>query len=840
MAPRRRDGPLDTGRRLVAPEDLGVQAKGFQWRNRPENRRFEGIEGSGQGEDHTMIATHAVDRAISRAPLALDADDLATVCVLCSHNCGICVDVRGGRIAAIRADDANPITAGYICNKAFSLQHYVEHAQRVEHPLRRRADGGFERIGWPQAIAEIAARLSAIRRDHSPRAIGLVGIGGQANHLDAPYGLGFLRALGSRRWFNAFAQEKTQHALVDQWMFDASPAAYLHADQRDSRFILVLGTNPRISNRGHNATETFRRFAEDKARVVVVVDPRETETTRGATRHLRVRPGTDAYLLLGMAAAILGRGLADERFVAEKTIGAEWLRQALAAVDVAEMARRCDIEPDALVATAVGFAEAASASILYDLGVEQAPFSTLISYLIRVLLVITGNVGRAGGNVFFETLLPPSGERIAGREPERALASGIPAISALGNFGMFSPTLVPEEVLHDHPERLRALIVEGANPYLSYSDTARWREARRRLDLLVVIEPAMTETARDADYVLPTPVGYEKWEFANFPKGYPEIYVQVRPPVVPGPAEALPEPEIYARLAEAMGLFGDPPAVLRDLAPRALEADGAAEFAAALQEHAAAEPRLAKERALFWTYRVLGPHLPGPALAAVWLQSHVNAMLRLPAVLRALGPQWASRSPLEVGTELFRRILAHPEGVEIARLDEGTNLEDHIGFDDGRIRLAPAPMITEIARAVANPPADDADYPFVLAAGLRTRWTANTIQRDPSWRKGRGPHCALNLSTEDARRLGVRTGDSVRLSTRRGAVTLPAQVDAKLRTGHVWIPNGFGMLYRRAQNGSLETDGVNQNELTDARDRDPFTGIPHHRYVRCRIEAASR
>ena len=167
----------------------------------------------------------------------------------------------------------------------------------------------FERITWDVAISEIAAKLSAIRQQHSPRAIGLVGVGGQANHLDAPYALGFLRGLGSRRWFNAFAQEKTQHNLMDQWMFNASPAAFMHADQKNARFMLVLGTNPRISNRGHNATESFREFVADKARTLVVVDPRETETTRAATRHLRVRPGTDSYLLLGMAATIVTRGL---------------------------------------------------------------------------------------------------------------------------------------------------------------------------------------------------------------------------------------------------------------------------------------------------------------------------------------------------------------------------------------------------------------------------------------------------------------------------------------------------------------------------------------------------
>ena len=137
-------------------------------------------------------------------------------------------------------------------------------------------------------------------------------------------------------------------------------------------------------------------------------------------------------------------------------------------------------------------------------------------------------LGRRGGNVFYEAFSPPMLDASRVREPERALASGIPAIRALGNMGMMSPTLCPEEILVDHPERLRAVIVEGANPYLSYSDAARWREARKQLELLVVIDPAMTETARDADYVLPTPVGYEKWEIAGFPKGFPEVFVQLR------------------------------------------------------------------------------------------------------------------------------------------------------------------------------------------------------------------------------------------------------------------------------------------------------------------------
>src|SRR5262249_12602654 len=283
----------------------------------------------------------------------------------------------------------------------------------------------------------------------------------------------------------------------------------------------------------------------------------------------------------------------------------------------------------------------------------------------------------------------------------------IPAIRALGNAGMFSPTLVPEEILIDHHERIRAVIVEGSNPLLSYSDSQRWREARAQLDLLVVIDPAMTETAELADYVLPTPCGYEKWEFTIFPKRYPEVHTQVRPPLVPPPPEALPEPEIYVRLAEAMDLFGPVPGELHALAARALEPDGAAAYMLAGQQAASGD----ETRLIFWSYRALGPYLPAPALSAIWLLCGLNALFRQESVLRTLGPDRSARAPFEIATELFRRILAHPEGVEIARQRPEANLADHLTFPDGRVRLVPAPMIGELQRAVETPPAVDPEFP---------------------------------------------------------------------------------------------------------------------------------
>jgi formate dehydrogenase len=779
-----------------------------------------------------MTATCSVHSSVSVDPIALTANDLATVCVLCSHNCGLRVDVEDGKIAAVRPDKGNPITHGYSCNKAYQIGHYVDHDERVKTPMRRLADGSFERVSWDEAISDISRKLVALRDAHGPRSIGLVGVGGQANHNDAAYALSWLSAVGSKRWFNAFAQEKHQHFLIDHWMFDSAPTVFFHPDQARATHLIVMGSNPRISNRGHNANEYFKAYAADPDRRLVVIDPRETETSRQADRHVRVRPGTDAWLLLAIAATIAsGEGLVDTAFVSKRTRDFEALRGALAEVDIATMAERCGVAVETIGEIAREYASAPSAAIMWDLAVEQTLFSTLISYLIRVIALLTGNVGCDGGNTFVETITPPHLSPKRFEEPERALASGIQAISALGGFGMFSPTLVPEEVLHDHPERLRALVVEGSNPLLSFSDTARWREACDELELLVVIEPAMTETARLADYVLPTPCGYEKWEQAGFPKGYPEVYVQLRPPIVPGPAEALPEAEIYARLAEGMGLFGEPPSEAHALAKAALEPAGAMAYLGALQNAAKGD----ESALLFWAYQTLGPLLPSPGLVSVWVVCHQNALMRRESLLRTLGDDWKDENPFAIAAELFRRILDHPEGVEIAKADDSDGLAANVGFADGKVRLAPAPMLEEIARAISSELPTDSDYPLVLAAGLRTRWTANTIQRDPGWRKGKASGCSLHIGPADAETLGIGDGDAVRVATARGSVEVPAEIDAHCLGGHVWIPNGYGMIHR-GPNGEAAVDGVNTNELTDVADRDPISGCPHTKYTLCRVE----
>jgi len=755
-----------------------------------------------------------------------DANDLPTACVLCSHNCGLRVDVREGSLSAIRADPSNPFTAGYSCNKGYSIGKYIDHNQRVTEPQRRRPDGSFETISWDTAIAEIGTKLKQMRRNHGGQCLAIAGIGGQANHLDGPYASAFIKGFGSPWIFNALAQEKTQHPLVDKWIFGAPSSVYLHGESEQAAYTLVLGTNPVISHRGIQATRHFATLAKDPARRLVVVDPRHTETAQRADRHLAIRPGTDAQFLIAVIKILLDEQLGDPAFLA-RTDGVSSVQHAVHGACVAELATRCGLEKDEIYAVARNFAAAQSACIFWDLGVEQCRYSTLVAYLIRVVLVLTGNIGNPGGNRFLSTFLPHASP--SRKPPPVAPESGIPALPMFGQLGYFSPNLMAEEILNTRDTRIRAVIVEGSNPMIQYADTQRVRAALEHLELLVVIEPAMSETAKLADYVLPTPVGYEKWEWALFPKGFPELYAHLRPPVVPVRGQGLPEAEIYARLAWATGIATPAPAALRWLAARKSPRVFATAFLGAVM--ALSKQTRKPANMLFWIYELLGPHLPAPPLAAVWALCHLVTRNRREDVTRGTG---LTGSDTAIAEALFDRILAHPQGVVVGKVDEHRNLEDNLRHPDQRMKLAHTAMLAELSRALLDPMTPPPDYPMILQAGRRTRWNANTIHRDPSWRKGKQSGCRLYIHPNDAASHDLSPGDRVSVKSLAGEVVTDVELDSSQLPGHVSLPNGFGLTYIKPD-GTEATDGICVNVLTSAHARDPFTGIPHHKWVPVRV-----
>src|SRR5262245_40888990 len=491
-----------------------------------------------------------------------------SACILCECNCGIEILVGdNGSFDKIRGDKLHPASAGYTCNKALRLDLYQNgRTGRLTKPLRRNGDT-FEEIDWDTAVTEIAAKLGGIRDAYGGETIFYYGGGGQGNHLGGAYSPATLHAFGARYRSSALAQEKTGEFWVSARML----GHMTRADFEHCEVAVFVGKNPYQSHGFPRARSVLKEIAKDPARSMIVIDPVRTDTAALADFHLQVRPGADIYLLTALAAVLVQEDLIATDWLAAPTDGLDAVTSVLRDVSIPEYCAVSGVEETKLRAVAARIAAAESVAVFEDLGVQMNRDSTLVSYVEKLVWLLTGNFGKRGAQYVPSSLVP------IGRD--RGLADGprSPVAGARIISGLVPCNVIAEEILTDHPARYRAMLIESANPAHSLADSARMREALRALELVVVIDVAMTETARLADYVLPASSQYEKFEATFFNFDFPRNIFHLRHPVVPAPDGVLPEPEIHARLVEAAGALTE-----ADYAPlRAAAAQGRAEFAQA-------------------------------------------------------------------------------------------------------------------------------------------------------------------------------------------------------------------------------------------------------------------
>jgi anaerobic selenocysteine-containing dehydrogenase len=745
-----------------------------------------------------------------------------TACILCECNCGVEVRLGGdGRsFERIRGDKAHPASKGYTCEKALRLDYYQNgRGERLLSPLRRRPDGTFEEVDWDTAIREVAERLAAVRDAHGGESIVYYGGGGQGNHLGGVYGAATLAALGSRFKANAISQEKTGEMLVMGKMFGTP----LRGDFEHCEVAFFIGKNPWISHGIPHARTTLKAIAADPNRALIVIDPRVTETAAMADFHLRVRPGRDAWLIAAMAAVLVDEALIEREWLARHASGVE---DVLAALGEVPIARYCEISgvDEALVrAASRRIAAASSVAAFEDLGVQMNRHSTLVSYLEKLVWLLTGNLAIPGGQYAMTGiggLLRMSRNEL---HPTAAPVSPVVGSKVIG--GLIPCNILPEEILTDHPKRYRALIAESGNPVHSVADSQRMREAMRSLDVSVCIDVFMTETARESDYVLPATTQYEKFEATFFNFDYPKNVFQLRRPVLDPPAGPLPEPEIHARLVAALGLLDEE--VIEQL--RTAAEAGRREFAEKFAEVTSNDPRLAAVAPVV-LYQTLGTTLPHGAAAAAGLW---------PMVIRCSqnNPDGVARAGFgtgpEAGDRLFDAIVDSPSGVVFTD-DTWEVTWQRLKTSDGLVHVDIPDLLAELVElAAVTPPGDDPRWPLLLSAGERRSFTANTIFRDPAWRK-KDPDGALRVSPVDAGPIGLTDGDAVKLSTKRADAIVTVVVDDAMQPGHISLPNGLGVDH--VESGTRVQTGLAPNEFTASEDRDPWAGTPWHKSVPARLE----
>lgn len=467
----------------------------------------------------------------------------------CPDTCGWVATVREGQAVDLRGDPDHPYTRGFLCAKVSRYLRRTYHEDRLRYPLRRvgsKGEGRFERVSWDEALAEVAERLRAIAASaDGPEAIypywsgGTLGlIQGQAMGQRLFHRLG--ASINNPTICSAAAEAAATYTLGTTRP-NLDPETLPHA-----RLILLWGTNTLTSN---PHLWPFIEQARKAGARVVAIDPLRTRTAARCDDHLAIQPGTDAALALGLLHVIFAEGLEDSDYLERYTVGAGPLRERAAAFDPERVERITGIAASQIVALARAYAAARPAAIRLNYGMQRTAGAGQAVRAILSLPAVCGHWRLPGGGALLSTsAMFPVPYNILARPDLMPHGPG-GTLPRMLNMSRLGESLDPA-VTNNPP--VRALVVFDANPAATAPNQLRVRRGLAREDLFtVVLEHFQTDTADYADILLPATT---QLEHRDLLKSYGHLYWTWNEPAIAPVGEALPNSEIFRRLARALGL----------------------------------------------------------------------------------------------------------------------------------------------------------------------------------------------------------------------------------------------------------------------------------------------
>jgi anaerobic selenocysteine-containing dehydrogenase len=633
----------------------------------------------------------------------------------CPDTCAWTVTVRDGRAVELKGDPDHPFTRGGLCTK---VNHFLEdrtyHPERLLRPLRRagpKGSGAFEPVAWDEALDDIASRLKGIVAESGPQAVmpysylGTQGLVQGSAMSDA-----FFARLGATHLVRSVCGSAGGTGIA---LTIGDGPGFLPEDLVHSRYIILWGTNT-ISTNLH--LWPFIREAKAQGATVVVIDPAKTRTAAAADRHIRPMPGTDAALALGMMHVIVDEGLHDEAYLSAHTVGFERLRERLPEYAPERVAAITRIDPDEIRDLARAYATTRPAAIRLLVGMEHHAYGASAFRAISCLPAVVGAWRERGGGLCHMTF------QLFG-DIDWSCGVSVPEDHSVRAVNMVQVGRALTDPSMDPP--IRALVVYNSNPAAIAPNQNLVMEGLRRDDLFtVVLEHVMTDTARHADYVLPATTQVEHHD-VHWSWG--QTYLTINEPAIPPVGEALPNTEIFRRLADRMGFddaafrFSDEQMVAAALTP--LGGDRAHEL---------------RERG--------------------WIRVDTEDQVLPYAAGGFLTPSGKC--------ELFSEQL------------------ERIGMD-------PLPGFAPARESPAGDPALAARFPLALltAKGAHHFLNSSYANVDRALKAEKAP--MLDLHPDDALARGILDGDTVRVFNDRGSIELPARVGDKVRSGVVSMPSGW-------------------------------------------------
>jgi anaerobic selenocysteine-containing dehydrogenase len=640
-----------------------------------------------------------------------------TGCALCYHSCGMEVTVEDGKVVKVEGQKSHPLNKGYLCPKGQVAVEHLYHPDRLKYPFKK-VGGEWKRITWDQALSEIAAKLLELKDKYGPSALAFFcGSIGVENLEMVSLTHRFKAALGSPNFFSVESICYRMRIRARQITFGKYPV-----EELNSKLYLLWGHNPAASDFPLTLAmeENIRKGAK-----VIVIDPRRIPIADRAEMYLSIRPGTDGALALALMNVIINEKLYDADFVEKWTYGFDKLVPHVQKYTPEWAEKITWVRADDIRALARRFATTKGAAIYHGTCTQdQCANGSQTDRAMAILQTLTGNINVPGGWVVSPRLkladvtLPFPGKPLGAEE--------YPLFYQL--WGRTSPygvmNMVPESV----PGKLRSFIVAGGNPLVTMPDSNALRDAFRKLDLLVVYEQFMTETAQFAHYVLPAANQFEFWGLAyNYNVCHCLPYLMLRQPLIGRYYECKSVREFYTELAQKCG-FGD-------------------KFPWKSGEDLVAEE--------------LGPS--GLTIDALKAKPEGDYYQKMEYALK-------------------ERSFATPTG----KIEIYSEAFEQAGFDPMPTYREPykspqGPRWAELGDK----------YPLILSTGTRDLHYNGSMLHNMESLQLKSPFPKAEMGSRTAAEHGIAHGDDVIVETDRGQVKMKASVDDRITEGVVLVPHGW-------------------------------------------------
>ena len=433
-----------------------------------------------------------------------------TICTYCGVGCNLEVATSSGEILSIQAPYDAEVNQGHTCLKGRYAFKFYNHPERLNSPMIKR-NGEFEKVSWDEAYDYIAGKLNGFKKEFGPDSI--AGISSSRCTNEENYLMQkFIRAVVGTNNIDGCARVcHSPTALGMQRTFGTGAATNSIEDLKYTNCIMVIGANPTDAHPVTGAK--LKQFAMKQDNVSIVIDPRRTELARYADYHLALRPGTNVAVLNMMMYYIISEGLAHEEFIASRTEGFDTYKEELMRLDIDQMEKISGVDRELVREAAIAYASAPNAMSFHGLGVTEHSQGTFTVMQIADLAMLTGNIGRRGVGVNpLRGQNNVQGSADMGVQPHQGagyLDVTNPEVNQ--RYNKFYGVDVPRHIGFKIPEmfdaalegKLKAIWIIGEDVVQTDPNTQKVIKALNATDLVIVQELFWTETAKQADVILP-------------------------------------------------------------------------------------------------------------------------------------------------------------------------------------------------------------------------------------------------------------------------------------------------------------------------------------------------